>query len=100
MSWWPILALAAGAYACKATGVLAGGRLPATGRWLLVVQLLPAALLAALIVVQTVGAGAAVRADARLAGVAAGGLAAWRGAPFLVVITLAALVSGGLRALS
>jgi hypothetical protein len=100
VSWWPILALAAGAYACKAVGVLAGARLPVSGRWVAVVQLLPPALLAALVVVQTIGDGAAIHLDARLAGVAAGGLAAWRGAPFLVVIGLAAVVAAALRALT
>jgi hypothetical protein len=100
MSWWPILALAAGAYACKAVGVFAGARLPVTGRWVVAVQLLPPALLAALIVVQTIGDGAAIQVDARLAGVAVGGLAAWRGAPFLVVVALAATVAAGLRALT
>ncbi|MPY95304.1 MAG: AzlD domain-containing protein [Acidimicrobiia bacterium] len=100
MSWWPILALAAGAYAFKVSGVQAGARLPMGGRWVVVVQLLPAALLAGLIVVQTIGQGAGISLDTRLAGVGAGGLAAWRGAPFLVVITLAALVTAALRALS
>lgn len=99
MSWWPILVLAAGAYACKAAGVLAGSRLPVAGRGAVLAQLLPPALLAALIVVQTVGDGASVVIDARLAGVVAGGVAAWRGAPFLVVIALAALVTATVRAL-
>ena len=100
MSWWPILVLAVGAYACKAVGVLAGARVPVTGRWLTAVQLLPPALLAALIVVQTVGDGAGIALDARLAGVVAGGLAAWRGAPFLAVVALAAVVAAAVRALA
>ncbi len=114
MSWWPILVLAAGAYACKAVGVWLGQRLPRTtaatspgpdggagdGRLVALVALLPAALLAGLIVVQTIGDGAGISLDARVAGVVVGGVAAWRRAPFLAVIILAGAVTAGLRALS
>ena len=38
--------------------------------------------------------------DARLAGVLAGGYAAWRKAPFIVVLVVAAAVTAGVRALA
>jgi branched-subunit amino acid transport protein len=97
MSWRLVLALAAGAYAFKATGlVLLGGRvLPE--RLVRCVALLPAALLAALIVVGTFADGQSLVVDARAAGVGVAALAAWRGLPFPVVIVLAAAVTALLR---
>lgn len=99
MSWAAVLALAGGTYVLKAIGpFLAGGRaLPP--RLALVVGLLPAALLAALVAVQTVGAGQGVVLDARLAGLAAGGLAVWRRAPFALVVVAGMAATALLRAL-
>lgn len=57
------------------------------------------ALLAALVVIQTAGAGSAVTIDARLAAVFVAGLMLWRKAPFIVVIVVAALVAAGIRLL-
>ena len=98
MSWWVVLALAAGAYGFKVTGlVLLGGRtLP--DRLVRCVALLPAAMLAALIVVSTFGADQALVLDARAAGVGVAVLAAWRRAPFPVVIVVAAVVTAAVRA--
>lgn len=62
-------------------------------------NLMTVALLSALIVVQTIGAGQAVTVDARLpAIVVAAGLLALR-VPFILVIVAAALTAAGLRAL-
>lgn len=119
MSWTAILLLAGGAYLFKALGLLVLGPLasrpteaagpagePATGTapgdlpdgWPIQLgQLLPAALLAALVVNQTVTDGQALVIDARLAGVVAGTVAVWRGAPFWLVITIAAAVTALLR---
>jgi branched-subunit amino acid transport protein len=97
MNWALILALAAGAYAFKATGlVLLGGRvLPE--RLVRCVALLPAALLAALIVTGTFADGQSLVLDARAGGVGVAALAAWRGLPFPIVIVLAAAVTAFLR---
>ena len=54
-----------------------------------IVDLLPAALLAALAVVSTVGDGEQITIDARLVGLVVAGLALWRRAPFVLVIVLA-----------
>ena len=99
MSWGALLALAAGAYAFKAAGplVLGGREVPA--RLAPVLALLPIPLLAALVAVQTFGDGERLVVDARLPALAAAALAVWRGAPFLVVVLLAAAVAAGLRAL-
>lgn len=55
------------------------------------------ALLAALVVIQTAGAGTAVVVDARLAAVIVAGVLLWRKAPFIVVILVAASVAAGIR---
>jgi branched-subunit amino acid transport protein len=99
MSWAAILALAAGTYAMKAAGpMLLGGRsLPA--RLAGVVALLPAAVFAALVVVDTFAQGRELVLDARAAGVGAAAVAAWRGAPFLAVVGVAVAVTAAVRAL-
>jgi branched-subunit amino acid transport protein len=97
MSWALVLWLAAGAYACKVFGlVVVGSRHlpPPLERCL---ALVPAALLAALVVMDTVSAGQEIVIDARLAGVSAAAVAAWRRAPLIVVIVLGAGVTALVR---
>lgn len=62
-----------------------------------VADLVPVALLAALVAVQAVSTGARLTVDARLAGVAVGVAALVARAPFLVVVALAALTAALLR---
>jgi branched-subunit amino acid transport protein len=100
VSWTAILLLAGLAYAFKAIGLVAldGVELP---DWFgKVTALLPPALLAALVVVQTFAEGTHLSADARIVGVAAGCVAVWRKAPFLVVVIVAAATTALLRAVS
>lgn len=95
--WLVVAALAAGTYALKAAGpMLLGGRvLPARMR--LLAELLPPALLAALVVTATVADGARLVLDARLAGIAAAGLALWRGWGFLPAVVLACAATALVR---
>lgn len=100
MSWTTILALAAGTFLLKGVGpLLAGGRTmpPALDR---VVRLLPPALLAALVAVQTFGDGQALVLDGRAVGVGAGAVAVLSRAPFIVVIVVAMVAAGTFRALT
>jgi uncharacterized membrane protein len=97
VSWAALLVLAGGAYACKLGGLLAGERLGAIPAVERVLALLPPALLAALVVVQTFDGGRSLVLDARAAGVAVGAIAVWRRAPFIVVVTLAAATTALLR---
>lgn len=99
MSWSAILVLAAGAYAFKVLGlvVLGGRTMPAVVSRC--VALLPAALLPALIAVQTLTTDDQWVLDARAAGVGAAIIAAWRRAPFPVVILLGAAVTAAVRAI-
>jgi branched-subunit amino acid transport protein len=66
-----------------------------------VIVLLAPALLAALVVVQTLAApeGGELDVDERVVGVAAGGIVLWRGGSALLTVGVAAAVTAGLRAL-
>ena len=99
MSWLTLLALAGGTYLLKAVGPVgtADRELPQLAARL--VELLPAALLAALVATQTFGAGTELTFDARAAGLGAAGIAVWRRAPFVVVILVGAGTTALLRAL-
>ena len=97
---WVTIAVLAVATACiRASGpVLLGGReLPAPVQGM--IALLAPALLAALVVAETVGApeGGALELDARVAGVAAAAGALLAGVSTLPVVALAALVTALLR---
>ena len=100
MTWTLVFLLAAGAYGFKVLGlVIIGDRtLPAVLERCL--ALIPAALIAALIVNDTFSIGRHLQIDARAAGVGAAVLAAWRKAPLIVVIVLGAAVTAALRAVS
>jgi branched chain amino acid efflux pump len=98
VSWSVILALAGISYGLKAAGpVLAGGRQLGPGVSG-VLSLVAVPLLAALIVVQTLGDGHRLVLDARLPALGVAGLLVWRRAPFLVVVVAAAATAALLRA--
>lgn len=100
MTWTLVLLLAAAAYGCKVLGlVVIGGRhLPDVAVRCL--ALIPAAMIAALIVKDTFSTGQDLVLDARAAGVGVAAVAAWRRAPLIVVIVLGAAVTAGVRALA
>jgi len=97
--WTIVGAVGAGTLVMKAAGpMLLGGRvLPP--RAMSVISLLAPAVLAALIVTQTLGGDHRFVLDARLAGVAAAAVALRFRAPLLVVVVLAAVVTAVVRAL-
>ena len=100
MSWTVLLGLCAVSYALKAVGpVLAGGRQlsPNVRRTL---DLVAVPLLAALILVQTVGDGHRLVLDARVPALAVAAILVWRRAPFLVVVLGAAGTAALLRAVA
>jgi branched-subunit amino acid transport protein len=99
MSWAVLLGLGAVSYALKAVGpLLAGGRqLGAQARQALDLVAVP--LLAALILVQTLGGTHRLVIDARLPALAVAGILVWRRAPFLVVVLAAAATAALLRAI-
>ncbi|MGJ7905054.1 AzlD domain-containing protein [Actinopolyspora sp. H202] len=94
-----VLALAAGTYAMRAAGPLLRGRLHISerGRWLLSVAAVT--LLAAFVAVSAGYESGSFAGWPRVVGVLVGGVLAWRRAPFVVVVLVAAGVTAGLRAL-
>ena len=95
--WTTVVAVGAGTVCLKALGpvVLGGRRLPE--RLMGVVELLAPALLAALVVTQAVGGDRKLVFDARLAGMAAAVVAIRLRAPLLIVVIVAAAVTGFVR---
>ncbi len=97
MSWALIIALAVGAYAFKFTGlvVLGGRSLPASFERCL--ALIPAAVISALIVIDTLTRGREIVLDARAVGILVAIVAAWRRLPLIAVIVLGATTTALLR---
>lgn len=98
MTWTALLVLAAGTYALRLSGLVLRERLHLPARVARLVDLGATALLVALVTVSTLLDGDTFAGWARPAGVAVGALAAWRRAPFIVVVVLAAATTAGLRA--
>ncbi len=96
--WVLVIATIVGCYAFKLAGYLVPPRLLAHPQVRRLVELLPVALLSALVVVELVGPTGELTFDGpRIAGFAAGAVAVWRRAPFLVVVVVAAAVAALLR---
>jgi uncharacterized membrane protein len=93
VSWTPILLAAAGCYVLKLAGLSIPQRVLDGVRVQRVAVLLPVALLAALIATQTFADGI----DAKAAGLAAAVVAILLRAPFLVVVTTAAVTTALIR---
>ncbi|MEO8364548.1 MAG: AzlD domain-containing protein [Ilumatobacteraceae bacterium] len=90
MTWWLVIGLSIGSLAFKVGGlVIVGSRkLPLPLERCLI--LIPAALLAALVVKDTFSTAHDLSIDARSVGLAVAVVAAWRKAPLIVVVVLAA----------
>jgi hypothetical protein len=92
--WLSVAVIGAATVAIKAAGpVLLGGR-PVPGRLMGVVVLLAPALLAALVATLTLGGDQAIELDARVLGVGVAAVALLLRAPTLLVVILAAAVTG------
>lgn len=81
----------------KAAGPLFLGDRPLPARVQSVVSLLAPVVLTALVVTQTVGSGGELSVDARVPGVAAAGIAIWRGVPLVGAMVVAAGVTALVR---
>jgi branched-subunit amino acid transport protein AzlD len=96
--WVLVLATIVGCYAFKLLGYVVPAHLLERAAVRRAVELLPVALLAALVVVEAVANGHQLHVDgARLAGFGVGAVAVWRRAPFLVIVVLAGLTAALLR---
>jgi len=95
--WWAILGAGIGCYLLKLAGMSIPARVlerPLVER---IADLIPVALLAALIAVQVFASGSHLTIDARAAGLGVAVIALLLRAPFLVVVFAAALTAALLR---
>lgn len=99
MSWAVIGVVGAAAILFKASGPVLLGERELPPRAASVVEVLAPAMLAALVVTQTVGGDRAVIVDERLAGLAAGAVAVLLRAPLLLVMVVAAATAASIRLL-
>jgi uncharacterized membrane protein len=98
MTWVAVLVGSLGCYLEKLLGYFLPRSVLEDDRVRRVAGLLPVALLAALVAVQTFAVGQALVIDARLAGLVAAVIALLLRAPFLVVVVVAAVTAAVLRA--
>ena len=97
MSWLVIAVVGVVTIAFQASGPVLLGKRELPARVASVVEVLAPAMLAALVVTQTVGGDREIVIDPRLAGVVAGGVAVWLRAPLLVVMLVAAVTAALIR---
>ncbi len=95
--WIVVIVVGAFTMALKAAGPVFLGKRQLPPRVQSVVDLVAPVMLTALVVTQTVGGDEEIVVDARVPGVAAAAVAIWRGAPIVVAMFVAALVTGLLR---
>jgi branched-subunit amino acid transport protein len=100
MTWTALGLLAGGSYLFKAVGLLGFARLRPGPGFERLAALIPPALLAALVLVQTFTTEGDLTIDARAVGLVVGAAAVWRRAPFIVVVALAATSTALVRALA
>jgi branched-subunit amino acid transport protein len=100
MTWIAIFATAAACFALKLAGWSLPSHLINGARLQRAAGLLPLALLAALVVVQTFSEGRSLVVDARAPGLAAAGIAVYLRAPFIVVVVVAAATAAVVRAVT
>ena len=95
MSWWAVVALCGAAYALKVAGVALAGRAQRADA--LPLELVVVPVLAALILVQTIGGDRAVVIDARVPALLVAACLIWRRAPILLIVLAAGATAALLR---
>jgi branched-subunit amino acid transport protein len=96
-AWLTVALCVVTTFAIRAFGPMAVGGRQMGPRTTRVLALLPAALLSALVVTETVIADGELDVDARVAGVAFAGVLLWRGASVIWVVIGAAALTAALR---
>lgn len=97
MTWPAVLALGAGTYLLRLTGLALRDRVTVPARIERYLDLGATALLVALVATAALTDGTGFAGWARPAGVLVGALAAWRKVPFVLVVLLAAATTAALR---
>lgn len=98
IGWVAMLVLGAGVYGQRLLGMVAVDTSRLAERWHAVLATVPLAIIAAVVALQTATSAGALTVDARLPGLAAGALCAWRRLPLAAVVVVAAAVTAGVRA--
>jgi len=98
-TWIAILLTAAGCYALKLAGLSVPQRLLSHPRTVRAAELIPVALLGALIAVQVLGNDSAVVLDARVVGIGVAVVLLWLRVPFLPMVIAAAAATALVRLL-
>ncbi len=99
LTWFVVGALAVGVYGQRALGALVIDTGRVNERWRAVLQHVPLAIIAAVVVLQTFTSSREIELDARAVGVGAAALCAWRKLPMLITVLVAAIVTAGMRRL-
>ncbi|MEM8922037.1 MAG: AzlD domain-containing protein [Actinomycetota bacterium] len=95
-----MVALAVGVYGQRLAGMVAARFVEPDGRWQAVLAAVPLAIIAAVVALQVATSGGSPALDARLAGLAAAALCAWRRLPLAVVVLAAAATTALVRAIT
>ena len=98
LSWELVLLLGIGSFARKVIGLVVIGARTLPARIERCLVLIPAALISALVVKDTLSVGHDLVLDARAVGVGAAAIAAWRKLPLVAVILIGAAVTAAVRA--
>ncbi len=93
-----VLVLAVGIMSLRLAGMFVLGETARGGRVERLLRLVPVAVIAGVVTLQTIGKGQTLVVDARLWGALAAGLAVWRRAPLIVVLVVAAATTALVRA--
>ncbi len=97
-AWWIVLLSGLGCYVLKYAGYAMPQRWFEHPRLRAAIELMPVALLTALIVVEAMANGRHYDINAaRLAGLGVGAVAVWRKTPFILVVIVAAVTAALLR---
>lgn len=99
ITWAVVGALTLGVYGQRVIGSVLVDTRRVSPRWQTVLASVPMAVIVAVVALQTLTASGSMTVDARLAGVAAAGLCAWRRLPMVVTVVAAAAVTAVVRAL-
>lgn len=101
MTWGVVIALTAGAAALRLAGMFALEPVLASRPILRrVADLIPAAVVAAVIVQLTIVSRGEIVVDTRAVGIVTAGIFVWRRAPLVVVVIAAAVATAAVRALT
>ena len=100
LTGWIVVALAAGVYAQRAAGALLIDADRLSPRWRRVLDVLPVAIISAVLALATASADGQLTIDARTAGVAVAALCAWRKLPMFVTVAAAAITTATIRAIT